>query len=40
MEVPCCFGLVKLISEALKASGKEIPVREYVISVKGDSEEK
>jgi Pyruvate/2-oxoacid:ferredoxin oxidoreductase delta subunit len=26
MEVPCCFGLVQVVRQALLASGKEIPV--------------
>ncbi len=26
MEVPCCFGLVQIVRQALLASGKEIPV--------------
>jgi len=25
MEVPCCFGLVHLVHESLKESGKDIP---------------
>jgi len=36
MEVPCCSGLERLVSGALKRSGKEIPVNELVIGVKGD----
>jgi ferredoxin len=36
MEVPCCFGLIKIIQEAMKASGKDIPYKETVIGVKGD----
>ena len=36
MEVPCCFGMTKLVKDALKAAGKEIPVESIVISVKGD----
>lgn len=39
MEVPCCFGLVKLISEALKESGKDIPLKEYTVGIKGDIKE-
>lgn len=37
MEVPCCFGLVKLVKDAVAVSGKkDILVKEYIISVKGD----
>lgn len=36
MEVPCCFGLVSIIKEAIKASGKDIPFEEVTISIKGD----
>ncbi|MFW9912775.1 MAG: ATP-binding protein [Candidatus Thorarchaeota archaeon] len=36
MEVPCCFGLARLTHEAIHNSGKEIPLRSYVIGVKGE----
>lgn len=36
MEVPCCFGLVGVIKEAIEASGKDIPFKETVISIKGE----
>lgn len=36
MEVPCCFGLMQLIREAMRRSGKNIPVKEMTIGVKGD----
>jgi ferredoxin len=36
MEVPCCFGLVSVINEAISLSGKNIPFKEVVISVKGE----
>jgi ferredoxin len=35
MEVPCCFGLVSLVSRAAEAAGLEAPVQEVVISVDG-----
>ena len=35
MEVPCCFGLVQLVREAMKASGANIPFREVEISLQG-----
>lgn len=36
MEVPCCFGLVHLVHESLKESGKGIPLRLIKVSIKGD----
>jgi len=36
MEVPCCFGLIHIVKEALRLSGKEIPLKEVTIGIKGD----
>lgn len=36
MEVPCCFGLIDIIKDAIAASGKNIPFKEAVISIKGE----
>ena len=36
MEVPCCFGLHRLVKEALELSGKSIPLRQQTISIKGE----
>jgi NAD-dependent dihydropyrimidine dehydrogenase PreA subunit len=36
MEVPCCFGLVKAVEEALKSSGKTIPLKKVKIGIQGD----
>jgi ferredoxin len=36
MEVPCCFGLANLVRSAVAASGKEIPLEEVMISIKGE----
>ncbi len=36
MEVPCCSALTALTREALADSGKDIPFRETVISVRGE----
>ncbi len=36
MEVPCCRGLDFLVQEALKASGKSIPVEVAVLGVGGE----
>ncbi len=38
MEVPCCFGMVPAIKDAIEKSGKKIPFKEAVISVKGEME--
>jgi len=35
MEVPCCSGLVHMAQEALKASGKIIPLEEVTVSIRG-----
>jgi Fe-S-cluster-containing hydrogenase component 2 len=35
MEVPCCFGLTRLVEEALELSGKTIPLTEQTVSIKG-----
>jgi len=35
MEVPCCSGLVYMAQKAILASGKDIPLREITIGVKG-----
>lgn len=36
MEVPCCFGLLPVIKEAIASSGKEIPFHDANISIKGE----
>ncbi|MEJ2183736.1 MAG: hypothetical protein P8Y66_09440 [Nitrospirota bacterium] len=36
MEVPCCGGMTGILTEAVRRSGVEIPLREVVIGVKGD----
>jgi NAD-dependent dihydropyrimidine dehydrogenase PreA subunit len=35
MEVPCCSGLKKLVDEAVRKSGKDIPVRTTVVGIQG-----
>jgi ferredoxin len=35
MEVPCCAGLVKLVEEAIKDSGKNIPAKMTKIGIQG-----
>ena len=36
MEVPCCFGLVSIITEAISRSGKNTPFKDIIISIKGE----
>lgn len=36
MEVPCCFGLLNMVDQALQASGADIPVKEVTIGIQGD----
>ena len=36
MEVPCCFGLLKVARDALLASGKDLPFKEITIGIKGE----
>jgi ferredoxin len=36
MEVPCCFGLKKLVDEAVRRSGKSVPVRTTAAGIKGN----
>jgi len=36
MEVPCCFGLLPIIQDAIRKSGKNIPFKDINISIKGN----
>ena len=36
MEVPCCSGLVHMAKQAVQLSGRDIPVEEVTIGIKGD----
>ena len=36
MEVPCCFGLNRLVQEAMELSGMKIPLKQETISIKGE----
>jgi ferredoxin len=36
MEVPCCSGLVHMAKQAIQASGRDIPLREVMVSIRGD----
>jgi ferredoxin len=39
MTVPCCFGLKKIVEEAIKLAGSNIPLDEVVIGIKGEKKE-
>lgn len=36
MEVPCCSGLNWVVERAVEASGKQVPVMRYMITIKGE----
>ena len=36
MEVPCCNGLYRITKEALQRSGKDIPMNQIIIDMKGE----
>jgi Fe-S-cluster-containing hydrogenase component 2 len=36
MEVPCCYGLVQVVKQALEDSGKSLPVTLTQIGIRGD----
>lgn len=36
MEVPCCFGFISLIEDAIRESGKDIPFENVTITIKGE----
>jgi ferredoxin len=35
MEVPCCFGLIQIVKQAMQKAGKEIPFETVTIGIKG-----
>jgi len=37
MEVPCCFGLRKIVEDALRRSGKTVELEDYTISIRGET---
>jgi hypothetical protein len=36
MEVPCCGGMTAVLKEAINRSGRQIPMTEIIVGVKGD----
>lgn len=39
MEVPCCYGLVRIVSGAIEESGKSIPLKLTRIGIRGEIQE-
>ncbi len=38
MEVPCCFGLQHIVEEAVQKAGKVIPIKQTVITIRGEKQ--
>ena len=38
MEVPCCFGLQRIVEEAAARAGKVLPIRQTVITIRGEKQ--
>ena len=38
MEVPCCFGLQNIAENAIRNSGKTIPLRQTIITISGEKQ--
>jgi ferredoxin len=36
MEVPCCFGLISIVNQAMAKAKKKVPVEQVTISIKGE----
>ncbi len=36
MEVPCCVGLYKLVVDAIEESNVDVPLKKYIIDIKGE----
>ncbi len=36
MEVPCCMGLIRLVKEAVRQTGKDIPIKRIQIGIRGE----
>lgn len=38
MEVPCCFGLQRIVEDAIQRSGKVLPIKQTVITIRGEKQ--
>jgi hypothetical protein len=36
MEVPCCYGLHYIVKKAVERSGKNIPIEQMIIGIRGE----
>lgn len=36
MEVPCCFGLLRIVETAVKGASRKIPFKQYVVGISGE----
>jgi len=36
MKIPCCFGLYKLVKDALASAGRNVPLKQETIDIKGN----
>lgn len=36
MQVPCCYGLLRLTEEAVQSANRKVPVKSIVLSIQGD----
>jgi hypothetical protein len=36
MEVPCCFGVEAVVRKAMEKAGKNITIKDYTISLRGE----
>ncbi len=37
MEVPCCYGLIGIIKDAIRDSGRDIPFKDITVTIKGEA---
>ncbi len=38
MQVPCCFGLQSIAENAIKKSGKKVPLKQIIITISGEKQ--